>query len=146
VYSRRGRNFLNAILAKARAGEPLRVVNDQTGSPTWARHLAKVTVQLIDLHAHSQPGAPEGLLHLCAEGETTWHGFACHVPHLAGLGVPIAPLATADYPARPARPADRRLDCGLLRVAGLSLPDWREAAAECLETGCAPASNAGISG
>jgi dTDP-4-dehydrorhamnose reductase len=124
VYGARGRNFLLAILARARSGEPLRVVADQLGAPTSSAAIAQGTAQLIS-RVRTLSGA-EGLYHFTAQGETSWHGFAQAIVAGAGLSVEVAPIATSEYPTAARRPMNSRLDNGKLeRVFGLRLPDWR---------------------
>lgn len=100
LYGPHGRNFVFAILDRARQGLPLRVVSDQTGSPTHARDLAEATRAL--LHAGAR-----GTFHFSNEGATTWHGFAACILENAFLPAPVelSPARTAElgYPApRPA--------------------------------------------
>ena len=69
VYASRGHNFLLTMLRLGAERPELRVVDDQRGAPTWARDIAEATVKLL-------AAPPNGLFHLTAAGETTWHGFA----------------------------------------------------------------------
>jgi dTDP-4-dehydrorhamnose reductase len=69
LYGPGGANFPQSILSAARAGKPLRVVDDQRGAPTFTRDLAAATVHLL------QAGAT-GCWHIANTGETTWFGFA----------------------------------------------------------------------
>jgi len=78
VYGLRGRNFMRTMRRLAREQEVLRVVDDQRGSPTWSRHLACATAQILarlgdDRQAWRECG---GTYHLASTGETTWFGFA----------------------------------------------------------------------
>ena len=124
VYGPRGRNFLFAILARARKGEPLRVVADQFGAPTSSIAIARATARLLE-KTRTLSGA-EGLYHFTAQGETSWHGFAQAIVAGAGLKVEVAPITAAEYPTAARRPMNSRLDNGKLeRVFGLRLPDWK---------------------
>jgi dTDP-4-dehydrorhamnose reductase len=74
VYSRRGSNFVLTILRLAREKKELAVVNDQTGSPTWARALAEATAELLrrkDLIPKNS-----SIYHLSAAGHTSRYEFA----------------------------------------------------------------------
>ncbi|MCA3107701.1 MAG: dTDP-4-dehydrorhamnose reductase [bacterium] len=138
VYGLTGQNFLRTMLRLAGEREELGVVDDQQGSPTWSRSIARATLQLLDAHATDPPAWPglSGLYHATASGSTTWFGFASAIFDLApGLARQprLRPLATADYPLPAPRPAWSVLDCGRLQERfGISLPGWREALSECL--------------
>ncbi len=95
LFGPHGRNFIFAILDKARRGERLRVVSDQRGSPTYARDLAEATRRLVEAGAR-------GTFHFSNEGETTWYDLAAFVLERAcPEPVPLAPATTAElgYPA-----------------------------------------------
>jgi len=126
LYGRGGRNFVDTIRARALAGGPLRVVDDQRGSPTWTHDLAEALVGLMERDAH-------GTVHATNEGDCTWHEFACEICRLAGADVDVARLSSAEL-ARPARrPAFSVLDTGRLeRLLGRRLPHWRDALARYL--------------
>src|SRR5574342_209756 len=47
LYGIHGKNFVKTILGKAAAGEPLRVVDDQVGSPTHAADVAEAVALLL---------------------------------------------------------------------------------------------------
>jgi dTDP-4-dehydrorhamnose reductase len=141
VYGMTGQNFLRTMLRLANEREELGVVDDQQGSPTWSRSLARATLQLLDTHATDTTTWPglSGLYHATASGSTTWFGFASAIFELApGLArrPRLRPLATADYPLPAPRPAWSVLDCELLRERfGITLPGWRDALCECLSHG-----------
>ena len=122
VYGLRGKNFLLTILARARSGAPLRVVDDQHGTPNWCREIAAATAQIVARHADAQ-----GVYHMSAAGETTWHGFACAILQEAGIGTDVQSVTTAEFSAAVARPRYSVLDSAkLAREIGIVLPDWRE--------------------
>ncbi len=121
LYGRGGRNFVDTIRAKALAGEPLRVVDDQRGSPTWTEDLARALVGLLERQA-------TGTFHATNEGSCTWYELAGEICALAGASVPLARIRSAEL-ARPApRPANSVFDTGRLKQAlGRRLPHWRDA-------------------
>jgi dTDP-4-dehydrorhamnose reductase len=123
VYAHRGRNFVLAILDRARKEGRLRVVADQTGTPTWAEDLAQLTVDLLRL-----PKLPQGTFHAASAGHATWHEFAQEVIRLSGLAAPVEAVTTAEFPSAIKRPAYAVLDSRRLpRETGLTgIGDWRE--------------------
>lgn len=141
LYASRGRNFLRTMLRLAGQQPRLRVVADQTGSPTPARLVAEATAAFVSAELR-RPATPPGLYHLTAAGSTSWHGFAEKIVEWGserGLcpRVPIDALTTADYPTPARRPAWSVLDCGLLAErTGIALPDWQEGLRLCLDELC----------
>ncbi len=121
LYGAGGANFVDAILAKARAGEPLRVVDDQRGAPTWTRDLAEGLARLL-------ASGRTGIFHCTASGECTWHDLAAHVLARAGLSVPLARADSASLGRAARRPAYSVLDLSRFESAtGWRMPPWREA-------------------
>ena len=89
VYAEKhGKNFYRSILAKARAGESLRVVNDQTGTPTSTVELAHYLRRLI------QQGPPFGVYHFAGNKIQTWFSFAKDILAEHKLNVELTPIAT----------------------------------------------------
>ncbi|HEY7586007.1 MAG TPA: dTDP-4-dehydrorhamnose reductase [Candidatus Deferrimicrobiaceae bacterium] len=128
LYGPHGRNFVFAILDKARRGEPLRVVSDQKGCPTYARDLAAAVKRLLDAGAR-------GTFHFSNEGEATWHEFAAFVLARAFTGaVSLEPARASElaYPAR--RPAYSVLSKEKYRKFTGDIPRrWEDAVQEFLK-------------
>lgn len=108
-------------------------MDDQFGAPTSAELIADVTA--LCLRDVMKPGgeALQGLYHLVAGGETSWHGYARFVlAHAAQLGCTlkcgaenVAAIPTSAYPLPAKRPANSRLDTSKLQQKfDLHLPDW----------------------
>jgi dTDP-4-dehydrorhamnose reductase len=156
VYSPFGRNFVSVMLEKARAGEKLRVVDDQFGSPTYAPHLVEVILGVARrLAAGGDCDKLWGVYHAAgsegtggreASAEASGAELSCAVSwrclaeeifrQSAARGGPIADvkaITSKDYPTRAPRPASAQLDCSkLYSVFGLRLPPWREGVADCV--------------
>ncbi len=133
VYAARGGNFARTMLRLAAERDELRVIADQVGAPTGAELLADVTAHA--LRALAVDPTLAGTYHCAAAGETSWHGYACHVIEWArahGHPVKVAPdairaIPTADYPTAAARPLNSRLDTSRLqRAFGLRMPPWQQ--------------------
>ncbi|MEK2611968.1 dTDP-4-dehydrorhamnose reductase [Pseudomonas shirazensis] len=132
VYAGRGNNFARTMLRLASERDSLSVIDDQFGAPTSAELIADVTAHAI--LAACRNLALEGLYHLAASGETSWHGYARFVLECAaqaGLPLKVQPqaitaLPTASYPTPARRPANSRLDTRKLEQAfDLKLPAWQ---------------------
>jgi dTDP-4-dehydrorhamnose reductase len=108
VYSARGNNFVLAILRLAREKPELSVVNDQIGSPSWARSLAQATADL--LRDPDRVRSHGGVYHLSAGGETSRYEFAAAIVRIMkeksgarNRWAEIKPITTERYPPLPAR-------------------------------------------
>lgn len=117
----KGGSFIERILARARAGERLRVVDDQVFSPTYAPDLAAAMLVLVRAGAR-------GTFHLANEGSCTWHELAVVALEDAGIDAPVERISSAELGAAARRPRYSVLDTR--RYLSLGLPPlrpWREA-------------------
>ena len=94
----KGGNFVTTILARAKAGEPLRVVDDIVMSPTYTRDAARAIERLVR-------AGVTGVVHVVNSGMCSWYQFACAIVRLAGLDVLVEPVSSQAYPAAAKRPA-----------------------------------------
>jgi dTDP-4-dehydrorhamnose reductase len=126
IYGVNGHNFVKTMLRVAAGGKPLRVVDDQVGSPTWAADIAAVILRLLDSDA-------AGVFHYTNAGSTSWYGFASAIlEEAAALGFElktreVQPIPTSGYPTPAKRPAYSVLDTGkIASLLSLSIPAWRD--------------------
>lgn len=132
VFGACGGNFVQALLARARAGETLAVVTDQVGGPTPARALAQALLALAARHLQGA-ALPWGTWHFAGAPCVSRHAFAERIlaealaRSLLPAPVALRPLRAVDWPGAALRPANACLDMtrSVARL-GLSVPDWRE--------------------
>lgn len=139
LYSEYGRNFVKTILRAARAGQPLRVVADQYGSPTYAPHLVDA---ILSIAARvTKPDAPDtppwGIYHAAGTGRASWYDIArealANTTDLKSSAAAVEAITSAEYPTPTPRPAHSELDCTKLeREFGLRLPVWTDGLAQCV--------------
>jgi dTDP-4-dehydrorhamnose reductase len=124
----KGGSFVDRVLAQARRGESLRVVDDQVSAPTWARDLAGALVRLFPRWASGD--APTGVYHVTNAGECTWFELARTALELAGVATSVTPISSAAYGAPAARPAYSVLaNARLAAIGEPPLRHWRDALA-----------------
>lgn len=143
VYGIHGGNFIKTVLRLAKERDELRIVADQFGAPTWARLLANSTLQILknpqtiawDIHL-------SGIYHLTAGGRTNWYQYAEEILRLArqhdaqlkNKTLNIHPISTEEYPLPAKRPKNSILSTEKIRrTFGLSLPEWQDDLASCLD-------------
>jgi len=120
VYHEQGANFPRTMLALASRPE-VRVVDDQTGSPTYAPHLARAIATLVETGAF-------GTYHMAGAGAVTWCGLTRELFRLRGIRTPIVPVTTEEFP-RPA-PRPRYSVLTTIQEPRIVLPPWQDALAE----------------
>lgn len=126
LFGRHGKNFVSTILRIAQERGEVRVVDDQTGSPTYTVDLSQALARLIESRRY-------GIYHITNSGVCTWHGFASEAVRLAGLDAKVLPIKSDEYPTPTRRPAYSVLgDFNWVRNFGKPLRDWREALADYL--------------
>jgi dTDP-4-dehydrorhamnose reductase len=138
VYGARGGNFLLTMLRLAKERPELRIVDDQTGSPTTSECIAQATAQIL---AQVVSPAGEGLAgrsgvyHLTNSGQTTWFGFAQALLSKQANCPKLTPIATSEYPVAAKRPVNSVLSCEKLAESfGVRMPPWELALDLVLET------------
>lgn len=122
----KGGSFVERILDRARLGAPLRVVDDQTFSPTYAHDLAAALVALVE-------GGARGLVHVTNAGQCSWYDLAVAALDLAGVKARVERIRSTELSAGARRPAYSVLSNA--RYAALGAPPlraWRTALAEML--------------
>lgn len=124
LYAPWGKNFLNTILARAREGVELRVVDDQRGTPTSALGLAEAIVAIIESGAWRRMS---GIYHYSDLGECTWYDFAREILHKANIDADITPCKSSDWPSKAQRPHYSVLDKSRIASSNIvTLKTWQE--------------------
>ena len=125
LYGPNGPNFVQTMVNVARAGKPLKVVNDQAGCPTYTFDLAAATLDLLDRGA-------SGVWHVSNAGETTWFDFARAIFEEWGLTPDLQPTSSAEWkatkPDSAVRPGYSVFDLSPLQERlGRPMRPWRDA-------------------
>lgn len=131
LYSEFGRNFVKTMLALTSSKPSLKVVNDQTGTPTYALDLASAIFDIIE---NRKTEDREGIYHYSNEGVCTWYEFAKTIAEYAGNDeCEISPCTSEEYPSPVRRPSYSVLDKTRIKKAfGMSVPHWTDSLKKCL--------------
>ncbi|TXK84638.1 dTDP-4-dehydrorhamnose reductase [Paenibacillus sp. N3.4] len=122
LYGSKGNNFVTKILEKAQAGEPLTIVDDQFGSPTYTLDLAIFIRELIETDRY-------GIYHASNQGMCSRHAFACEILRIAQLAhIKLCPVHSDVFPLPAIRPMYSVLEHKAMVKNGFSpLRDWKSA-------------------
>ncbi len=132
LYSEKGNNFLNTILKLSEENRELRVVFDQTGSPTYAKDLARVLLDIV-LFCENSEIVPSGIYHYSNEGVCSWYDFARAIIVHSGKNTKVVPVETREFPRPAPRPHYSVLNKSKIKsVFGIFIPHWDESLIACL--------------
>ena len=123
VFGLNGKNFIKTMINVGKTHDAVRVVNDQIGTPTYTKDLARLLVDMIETEKY-------GYYHATNEGGyISWYDFCCEFYKQYGLKTKVIPVTTAEYGlSKAARPENSRLDKSKLVEAGFEpLPAWQDA-------------------
>lgn len=127
LFGIHGPNFVEAIRNQIRKGaNPLRVVQDQRGCPTYTPHLARAIVRLV------LQGA-QGIVHYADGDECSWYDFAVAIAAESGADITVKPVTSEEFPRPAKRPAYSVLSTRRYEeLTGVKPESWREGLREYL--------------
>lgn len=131
LYSEFGRNFVKTMMQLTATKPQLKVVFDQTGTPTYAGDLAQAIFDIVEgrkFENHS------GVYHFSNEGVTSWYDFTKKIAELAGnTACDIQPCHSDEFPSPVKRPAYSVLDkTKIKQTFGTNVPYWEDSLKKCV--------------
>lgn len=116
-----GNNFAKTMINLSKDRSQLKVVNDQTGTPTSTVDLARVIVKLLEEKNY-------GLFHCTCKGSATWYDFTKEIFRIKGIKTEVLPCSTEEFPRPAKRPAYSVLENYMLQLTtGDITREWEEA-------------------
>ena len=130
LYSEFGHNFVKTMLNLTATKPKLKVVFDQTGTPTYAGDLAEAIFDIIDNRKFE---GHDGVYHFSNEGVCSWYDFTKKIAELAGHdSCDIQPCHSNEFPSPVTRPAYSVLDKTKIKETfGLKIPYWVDSLKKC---------------
>jgi dTDP-4-dehydrorhamnose reductase len=130
VYSSFGANFVKTMLKLGRDRNSLNVINDQVGTPTYARDLAQA---ILDIIPQLKEQGVE-IYHYSNEGVLSWYDFAKEIMRMAKIECVIHPIPTTQYPTPAVRPHYSLLNKSKIKTTfGITIPYWKDSLDACLQ-------------
>ena len=132
LYSEFGKNFVKTMLNLTSTKPQLKVVFDQTGTPTYAYDLAKAIVEIVESKKYV---GNEGIYHYSNEGVCSWYDFTKVIAEMAGrTECDIQPCHSSEFPSKVVRPSYSVLDKSKIKaVFGLTIPYWTDSLRICIQ-------------
>ena len=131
LYSEFGGNFVKTMLHLTAERDLLNVVFDQVGTPTYARDLAGVVVNIVENDKYI---GNNGVYHYSNEGVCSWYDFAHEIADLGGNSCEIQPCHSDQFPSKVKRPHYSVLDkTKIKQTFELSIPYWKESLKICIQ-------------
>lgn len=129
LYSGFGNNFVKTMLRLGSERDSLNVIFDQVGTPTYARDLARVILEILPKLKNTKPE----IYHYSNEGVASWYDFAKAIFKISNINCKVNAITTAQYPTPAVRPNYSILDKAKIKSEfGISIPYWQDSLAECL--------------
>ena len=129
LYSIYGNNFVKTMLKLSESRKELSVVNDQIGTPTYAKDLALVILNIIISNNYKA-----GVYHYSNEGVCSWYDFAKAIFDIKGIDIKTNPIPAQEFPTPAQRPLYSVMSKSKIKkVYDLDIPYWRDSLKNCLE-------------
>jgi len=121
----KGGNFVDSVIQKARAGEELKVVDDQFMCPTYTKDVAVMLKRFLDLDIKPK----FGVYHIVNEGYCNWYAFTREIFNVLGWDakIQIAPIRSSELKMLARKPVFSALTNKKLDDLGLRMRDWKGA-------------------
>lgn len=132
LYSEYGKNFLKTMLDLTATKPSLKVVFDQTGTPTYAYDLAAAICDIIEQRKYE---GRDGIYHYSNEGVCSWYDFTKAIAEYAGhTACDIQPCHSDEFPSKVVRPSYSVLDKTKIKTTfGLKVPYWTDSLKQCID-------------
>ncbi|MFA7489618.1 MAG: dTDP-4-dehydrorhamnose reductase [Mariniphaga sp.] len=133
LYSSFGKNFVSTILKLGKERQELRVVFDQTGTPTYAADLAETILSLAGHSENPDGKTATGIYHYANEGVASWFDFAKAILELTESSCHVVPVLSEAFPTIAKRPFYSVLDKSKIKSdCQVSIPYWKDSLKICL--------------
>jgi len=130
VYSSFGANFVKTMLTLGKERDALGVVVDQVGTPTYARDLAKM---ILDILPQIENREVE-IYHYSNEGVLSWYDFAKEIMRMEKIECQVNPIESNAYSTPAKRPHYSLLNKRKIKDKfNIQIPFWKDSLDYCLK-------------
>lgn len=134
LYSAHGNNFVKTMIRLGQERNLLKVVFDQTGTPTYAGDLAKAILKIISVSIKDNDSWNPGVYHFSNLGVCSWYDFAVETHKCTSITCKVEPILSSAFPTVAPRPSYSVLDKSRIQATyGLEIPYWRDSLMKCIQ-------------
>lgn len=134
LYSSFGANFVKTMIRLGKERDELKVVFDQTGSPTYSGDLAEAILEIVNNSIQTTGEFFDGIYHFSNEGVCSWYDFAIAIMEISGLNCIIEPIDTKEFPTPAKRPAYSVMNKRKIKQTyNIKIPYWRDSLKRCIK-------------
>lgn len=125
LYSKFGNNFVNTIIEKAKSQSEINIVDNEFGTPTYARDLAEVVIKILD--SNNRIDIKGKIYNYSNLGETNWFSFAKEIVKLSDVSCKIKPISSSKFQSKVRRPK-YSIMCKnkIIKDFGIKIKHWRD--------------------
>lgn len=133
LYSSFGNNFLKTMFRLGKEKESINVISDQIGTPTYAKNLAKICLDILSISHLGRISKKGKIYHYSDEGVASWYDYAVSIMELAELNCKVNPVQTKEYPTLAKRPHYSVMSKKKIKTDfNVDIPYWKESLRECI--------------
>ena len=134
LHSEFGDNFVGSILRNARKKNEIDVINDQFGSPTYAKDLARTILVIIESLTSKKSLIKTQTYHFSNDGQCSWYDFANEIIKLAKIKCHINPITSKQYTSMAKRPKNTTMGKEkITREFSLHIRHWKTSLINCMD-------------
>lgn len=134
LYSSFGNNFVKTMLNLGEEKDQLGVIFDQVGTPTYARDLANVILDIVEKDLTNEISFHSGIYHYSNEGVCSWFDFTKAIHEIANISCHVLPIESKDYVTAAPRPHYSVLNKSKIKtIYKLNIPYWKDSLNKCIQ-------------
>lgn len=132
LYSEFGKNFVKTMMRLTSERPVVKVVSDQTGTPTYALDLARLIFKIVSGRLYE---GRAGIYHFSNEGVCSWYDFASRIASIAGNhACRVEPCTSSEFPSKVVRPPYSVLDKSKVKATfEFEVPSWETSLEICMK-------------
>jgi dTDP-4-dehydrorhamnose reductase len=134
VYSNHGKNFVKTMIQLMKTKESISVVNDQKGSPTYAKDLAVAILEIIKFSHVNKQQLKQKIYQFSNQGIISWFDFALEISKNLQSNCVVNATSSTSYPTPAKRSSYSAMYINeIFEDFNLEKIDWKTSLKNCIQ-------------